>query len=83
MQISVASQAICFKHSSTFLWVKPKNLFVDITFYLHQQIDEFPIFKSLRQSKNRVAHAVRLEKVSEVNKQILHWIKQSYELTQS
>lgn len=72
---------IMLKNESTFLTIKPRKKYLDISFFLATQTEEFPVFKSLPRSKHRVLHAARLEKPSDVSKPVVAWIKESYQLT--
>lgn len=72
---------IMVKHESTFLTIKPRKNYVDISFFLDQPCDEFPIFTSIHMSKNRILHGARLESPEAVNATVTGWIKASYQLT--
>src|SRR5438477_534775 len=57
--ISAALKDIYLKQNGTFISIHPKKDSIDIEFYLPEAIDEFPVYKVLRTSKNRVVHYVR------------------------
>ncbi|WP_414693227.1 DUF5655 domain-containing protein [Ohtaekwangia sp.] len=61
--------------------IKPRKKYLDISFFLPEKTEAFPIFVSLQTSKNRVRHAARLENAADVTKPVIQWIKQSYDLT--
>lgn len=72
---------IMLKNTSTFLTIKPRKKYLDISFFLAEKTEEFPVFTSLQTSKHRVMHAARLEKPADVNRAVVAWIKTSYQLT--
>ena len=80
INISPARNAILIKASGTFLAVKPKKQWLDIEFLLDEDIDAYPIYKTFRVSKRRVAHFVRLETSKDINTKLLGWLKRSYEV---
>lgn len=79
IQITAARNAIFAKAPSTFAAFKPKKNSLSIEFLLREEVNEFPVEKTFRISKNRVAHFVRVEKVEEVDRQLLNWLRQAYE----
>jgi hypothetical protein len=81
--VSPIKDYIMLKHKSTFLTIKPRKKYLDISFFLPEKTEEFSIFASLQQSKKRVLHAARLEKPADITRPVIQWIKQSYDLTNS
>ncbi len=71
--------AIFMKAPATFLAIKPLKNSAGLEFLLDEEIMEFPISKTLRVSKNRVAHFVQVEHLKEVDSQLLDWIKKAYQ----
>ena len=78
VRINSVKGAILFRAKSTFLAVKPKKNFLDIEFVLDQKVEGFPIHKTVKASKFKWAHFMRLESPNEVDEQLIMWIKQSY-----
>ena len=78
--ISAAKSDIYLKHPGTFMAIKPRKDSVELEFYLPEVNDEFPIYKTLRTSKNRVVHYIRLDDPKQVDKQLIAWMKISYAL---
>ncbi len=72
-----------FVSKSTFAAVKPKQEWIDLEFLLDEKVEQYPIHKTFRANKSRVAHFVRLENPRDVNARLLFWLKQSYDLTKS
>jgi predicted transport protein len=77
---TVNPDVIFFKTKSTFLAVKVKRDHLDIEFFLDHLEDVPPVSKYLQTSKHRVAHVVPIDRSEEINKQLIRWIKNSYEL---
>jgi hypothetical protein len=77
-QVSVVQNAVIIASNSTFLALKPKKDCMDIEFLLERAVDEFPIHKCVKVSKNRFAHFVRLERASEIDDQLIRWIHDAY-----
>jgi hypothetical protein len=72
---------IMLKNRSTFLTIKPRKRYLDISFFLSEKSEDFPIFNSMQTSKNRIAHVARLESPKDVSSTVRSWIKKSYQLT--
>lgn len=81
VKISTTKSTIMFVARSTFLAVKPKHNWLDIEFLLDEEVNEYPITKTFRANKSRVAHFVRLESPKDVTRKLLCLLKQSYNLT--
>jgi hypothetical protein len=81
VRVNSVKNCILLKSASTFLALKPKKEWVDIEFLLDQEIDEFPVHKTVRASKNQVAHFARLEHPKEINQQLMRWLRRSFEVT--
>jgi hypothetical protein len=79
--VSAVKNCILLKSASTFLALKPKKEWVDIEFLLDMEVDEFPVHKTVRVSKNRVAHFVRLQRPKEITGKLIRWLKRSFEVT--
>lgn len=81
VKVSPSKSTIMFVSKSTFVAVKPKEEWIDIEFLLDKEVSEFPIHKTFRANKSRVAHFVRLESPKDVNGRLIGWLKASYKLT--
>ena len=79
--VSPTKSTIMFVSNSTFVAVKPKRNWIDIEFLLDEEVNEFPIHKTFRANKSRVAHFVRLERPKDVNARLVGWLRASYILT--
>ena len=80
IEINPVKSAIQVKAGATFLSIKPKNEYVDLEFQLGEEVDEFPIHKTIRISGNRVLHFLSLQSIEEINEQLIQWLKSSYHL---
>jgi len=80
VNVSPVQNSIMLKNASTFLAIKPKKEWADIEFFLPEEVHEFPVYKTARYTKNKVVHFVRLENPKEVDKQLMRWLKISYDL---
>ena len=78
--ITATPKAIFLKNPGSFVAIKPKKATLELEFLLDTAIDEFPVYKNLRTSKNRVAHFIRLDDPSQVDMQLIQWLKLSYTL---
>jgi len=80
VQTSYVENAILIAATSTFLAVKPKKNRVDIEFLLDHEVTDFPVHKTVRASKNKIAHFVRFENAEEVDHVIANWLTEAYQL---
>ncbi|RAW01722.1 hypothetical protein DQQ10_08720 [Pseudochryseolinea flava] len=82
-QESPIKDYIMLKHRSTFLTIKPRKKYLDITFFLPDTSIDFPIFNSRRTSRHRVTHVARFESADDISDLVADWISQSYSITGS
>ena len=80
VNVSPVQTSIMLKNVSTFLGIHPRKDSLDVSFFLPKETNEFPIIKTFRYGKNKVAHSIRLESPTEVDKQLVKWMKISYGL---
>jgi len=78
--VHVLKSAIYLKTSSTFVEIKPKREYLLIAFYLNKEVKDLPISKVIRLSKNRFVHEIHLQDPSDINKQVIDFLKESYKL---
>ncbi len=72
--------AIQFKAGATFLSVKVKKDCLQLEFQLRNGVDEFPIYRSVRVSKERVLHFAVLEDPQEIDGAVVGWLREAYDL---
>ncbi len=77
---AVPPDVIFFKTKSTFLAVKVKKKWLDIEFFLDHLEDVPPVKKYLQTSKRRFFHVVSIDSEEDIDRQLLDWIKASYDL---
>ncbi|HFA51365.1 MAG TPA: hypothetical protein ENJ95_20310 [Bacteroidetes bacterium] len=77
---AVPPDVVFFKTKSTFLAVKIKKKWIDIQFFLDHLEDVPPVKKHLQTSKRRIAHLVSVDCEEDIDRQLMDWIKASYEL---
>lgn len=82
VRINTVKKAILFRTNYNFLAVKPKKEFVDIELILDEEIDEFPIHKTVQTTKTKWAHFIRLGSEEEVDRQLTDWIKRAYNVSE-
>ncbi|MBI1807513.1 MAG: hypothetical protein HYR76_10735 [Ignavibacteria bacterium] len=83
VNVSPVKNCILLKTSSTFLALKPKKRWMDIEFLLDEEVNDYPIHKTVQASKRRFAHFVRLEDTEEIDKRLLSLLRRSYTLMKS
>lgn len=79
LQINASNSTINFKNGATFLVLKPKKDRMELEFVLPEEKDEFPVYKTFRISKSRVAHYIVLQKAEELDSQVEAWLKTAYD----
>lgn len=80
VNVSPVTGCIMLKNVSTFLGIRLSKKWVSIDFFLPEETYDFPIHKTMRYTKSKTVHFVRLESPKEVNNQLLHWLKISYDM---
>jgi hypothetical protein len=79
-ETNCVKSAIFLKTATTYLEIKPKKDFLLIGFYLDKEVKEFPIFKTVKLSENRIVHEIRLHHPREINAKVISLLKESYKL---
>lgn len=80
VRISSVKHAILVAAESTFLAIKVKKDRVEIEFLLPEEHAGFPVYKTLRVSKNRVAHFVAVGSMDELDRHLMGLIREAYEM---
>ncbi len=76
---TIPPDTIFFKTISTFLAVKLKKAHLEVEFFLDHHKDGPSISEFLQTSKHRFAHVVPVDGVADINKQLIAWMKSSYD----
>jgi Domain of unknown function (DUF5655) len=72
---------IFLKRARTFVELRPKTKWIELSFGLHRRIDHSRISKIIGVSGGRTFHAVRLVTPEDVTEPITDWITEAYDLT--
>ncbi len=80
VNVSPVKSGIYLKRVSSFLGIRLSKTWVDLDFFLPEETSEFPIYKTMRYTKSKTVHFVRLENPKEVDRQLVRWLKISYDL---
>lgn len=72
--------AIQIRAGATFISLRVKRDHIDVDFSLARQVSEFPVYKSLRISRNRVLHFAVLEGPDDVDRRFVGWMREAYNL---
>ena len=80
VNVSPVQTSIMLKNVSTFLGIHLYKESMDVSFFLPEEKNEFPVIKTFRYGKNKIAHTIRLEHPKEVDRQLVNWMKISYGL---
>ena len=83
LNINYVKHAIIVMAKSTFLAIKPRKTYVDIEFLLNVEINEFPIHKTFRVSKNKVAHFIKVESPDEIDDTVTLWLQKACRINRS
>lgn len=67
VQTSFVKHAIIISAKSSFLALKPKKLYMEVEIVMKEEVNGFPIYKTVRVSKNKVAHFIKIEEPEEVD----------------
>jgi hypothetical protein len=78
IELNPVKSVIQVKAGATFLSIKPKKDFVELEFQLGEEIDQFPIHKTVKISRNRVLHFIYIQSGEDINDQLKTWLKDSY-----
>lgn len=78
VRIYPVKNAVMFAVYSTFLAVKPHKKYLVLEFTSKQKHTEFPIEKSVRISKSRFFHIVKIDSHDNIDKQLINWLKEAY-----
>jgi hypothetical protein len=73
--------SIHLEKNSGFAGVHPRKSYFNLEFRTDYKIDDPRIIKYQQLSARRFEHTVKLEKVGDVDEQLLKWLKDAYELS--
>jgi hypothetical protein len=78
--VNPVKSSIQVKGKTTFLSIKPTRDYLGIEFLLDAEVDEFPVYKTFRYSKTRIAHFTALEEPRSVTKKLMKLLTRSHML---
>ena len=78
IELNPVKSVIQVKAGATFLSIKPKKDFIELEFQLGEEIDQFPVHRTIRISRNRVLHFLYIQNLEDINDQLLQWLRRSY-----
>lgn len=79
IKIYPVKNAVMFAVHSTFLAVKPHKNYIALEFTSKKNYTEFPIEKSVRISKSRFAHFLKIDSRKNIDIQLINWLKEAYQ----
>ena len=80
IELNPVKSVIQVKAGATFLSVKPKKDFIELEFQLGEEIDQFPVHRTVRISGKRALHFLYIQGLEDINDQLLDWLRKSYQL---
>lgn len=80
IELNPVKSAIQVKAGATFLSIKPKSEYIELEFQLGQEIDQFPVHRTVRISRNRALHFMNIDSDEDINDQLIAWLRDSYHL---
>jgi hypothetical protein len=80
MDIHAGKWNITLRSGSTFFSVNPEKTYLGIVFVRDEALDDFPVYQCHQYSKNRWSNHVKIEDFDEIDKQLLGWIRDAYEI---
>lgn len=78
VQISSVKSGILVAGTANFLSIKPKKERLEVEFLLKEEITEFPVYRTFRVSKTKVAHYISIDSATDLDALIKGWIKKAY-----
>ncbi len=79
-RISVKN-AILFATVGNFIALKPRTRWLEIEFNLEREMDVFPIHKTLKITKYKYCHFLRIDDEEDINQQLYDWLREAYEVS--
>jgi len=80
ISVNPVKSSIQVKAGANFLSIRAKKDRVEIDFFLDREVTKSPISRTFRISAHRVLHSAVLESYEQVNKELVNWLRESYEL---
>jgi hypothetical protein len=81
-QVTPLKSMILASGGANFFSLKAKKDHLDVEFILPDERNEFPVYKTMNYSKNKIVHYVKFDSAKELDGQLMGWIREAYEMTQ-
>jgi hypothetical protein len=81
VNVAPKQTSIHFEKNSGFAGVHPRKNHINLEFRTDYQIDDPRIARQQQLSARRFEHTVKLDKESDIDAQLLKWLKDAYELS--
>lgn len=81
IKVAPKQTSIHLEKNSGFAGVHPRKTYVNLEFRTDYKIDDPRITRVQQLSARRFEHTVKLERESDVDEQLLTWLKDAYELS--
>lgn len=81
IRVAPKKTSIHLEKNSGFAGVHPRSAYFNLEFRTDYKIDDPRITRVQQLSARRFEHTVKLEKKSDVDEQLLKWLKDAYELS--
>lgn len=79
-ELNPVKTSIQIKTSATFLSIRPKRDRLEFEFFLGREVNEFPVYKTIRVSQQRVLHYAVAATPEEIDECVIGWVRESYML---
>lgn len=81
LKVAPKQTSIHLEKHSGFAGVHPRKYYFNVEFRTDYTIDHPRITRMQQLSAHRFEHTVKLEKISDVDEQLLKWLRDAYELS--
>lgn len=69
---------ILFKRRRTFVELRPKARWVDLSIGLNHRLDHARVSRTVRTATNRTYHGIRITSASDIDREVRTWLTESY-----
>ncbi len=80
VQVTPLKSMILITAGNNFMSIKPRKTNLEIEFILSEEINEFPIYKTMKYGKKFV-HFVKMDSKENLNPQLMNWLKTAYKIS--
>ncbi len=83
IKLNPVKSVIKVRSGATFMSIKLKKEYIELEFQLGYEVNEFPIHRAVRISKNRVLHFLTIDSIEDVDEQLIKWLNDSFKLVKN